>query len=78
MELAFGSFASHLAAHVVAMRVSKMVTVLVALGCALGCNEFLFWVPKMVPILGTCFGTLRAHTLFSNNNGRGYEFWFLF
>ena len=61
LELVFGSFASHLAAHVVAMRVSKMVTVLVALGCALGCNEFLFLVPKMVPILVTCFGAPRAH-----------------
>ena len=32
----------------------------------------------MVPILGTCFDTLRAHNLLSNNNGRGYEFCFLF
>ena len=55
-----------------------MVTVFVALGCASGCNEFLFWAPKMVPILGTCVGALRTHTLVSNNNGRGYELWLQF
>ena len=65
LELVFGSFASHSAAHVVVICsffwVPKKVPVLVALGCALGCNGFLFLVPKMVPILGTCFDAPRAH-----------------
>ena len=36
---------------------SKMIPSLVSLGCACGCNELSFWIPKMVPMLGTCFGT---------------------
>ena len=48
------------------------------LGCALACNEFLFWAPKTVTILGTCFGTYCAHKLFSNNNERGHHFWSTF
>ena len=34
------------------------------LGGTWGCNEFLFWVPILVTILGTCFGTLRTHNLY--------------
>ena len=45
------------------------------LGGTWGCNEFLFWVPILVTILGTCFGTLCSHTLFSINNLRGYHVW---